>query len=63
MTRWSSHSTTFRPCFVHHVRGRYYSELIFDKSADGFDPDEIVRRARERIGSAGEPAAPQRRRR
>lgn len=37
-------------------------ELIFDKAADGFDPDAIVHRARERIGSTGEPVAAPRRR-
>lgn len=37
-------------------------ELIFDKTDDGFDPNGIVRRAVERIGSTGEPVeAPQRR--
>jgi selenoprotein W-related protein len=28
-------------------------ELIFDKERDGFDPDEIVSRARARIGATG----------
>ncbi len=37
-------------------------ELIFDKKVDGFDPEEIVRRARERIGPPGEPVAAPRRR-
>jgi selenoprotein W-related protein len=30
-------------------------ELIFDKSRDGFDVAEIVRRAAARCGTAGEP--------
>src|SRR5919106_931608 len=40
MTRWSSHSTTFRRSFVHHVRGRYFRLVTcgFRRSATGFYP-------------------------
>lgn len=32
-------------------------EPIFDKATDGFDPEAIVHRARERIGSRGDSVA------
>lgn len=36
-------------------------ELIFDKQRDGFDPEEIMDRARTRIGAGSPVEAPERR--